>query len=125
MIGKYFIFLWLLSSYCKGCELPNFKADGFCDDGNNNLDCEFDGGDCCGPNVKEDFCSVCECLNGPVEEGNCEQPNFKGDGFCDDGNNNAGCEFDGGDCCGPNVSEDFCSVCECLNGPVEEGGCEL
>ena len=26
---------------------------------------------------------------------------FIGDGFCDDENNNEGCQFDGGDCCGP------------------------
>ena len=48
--------------YSSGCEAPGFKADGFCDDGNNNAGCDFDGGDCCGPDVKKDFCSVCACL---------------------------------------------------------------
>ena len=47
--------------HSSGCE---FQGDGFCDDGNNNPGCDFDGGDCCGPNVKKDFCSVCECLGG-------------------------------------------------------------
>merc|ERR1719182_876717 len=29
----------------------------------------------------------------------CKVQKYKGDGNCDDGNNNAGCHFDGGDCC--------------------------
>ena len=29
-------------------------------------------------------------------------------------NNNAGCGFDGGDCCGPDVKTTYCSECECL-----------
>ena len=28
----------------------------------------------------------------------CGNIKFKGDGMCDDDNNNAGCDFDGGDC---------------------------
>ena len=30
--------------------------------------------------------------------GKCEFPEWKGDGLCDPQNNNAACEFDGGDC---------------------------
>ena len=37
-----------------------------------------------------------------------------GDGWCDDGNNHAGCSFDGGDCCGDDVKTTYCTVCECL-----------
>ena len=42
----------------------------------------------------------------------------KGNGLCDDSNNNAGCEFDGGDCC---ISESTtllqnCNICACLTG---------
>ena len=44
----------------------------------------------------------------------CQFPKYKGDGYCDDGNNNAGCSFDEGDCCGDDVITDFCNVCECL-----------
>ncbi len=29
----------------------------------------------------------------------CAVEQFKGDGYCDDGNNVAACDFDGGDCC--------------------------
>ena len=39
--------------------------------------------------------------------------NRKGDNICDDGNNNCGCEWDGGDCCGSNVNKQKCVVCEC------------
>ena len=34
-----------------------FVGDGYCDDGANNLDCNFDGGDCCGTNVMTNFCA--------------------------------------------------------------------
>ena len=55
---KYLFFCTFLA----GCELPQWKGDGFCDDGNNNKVCEYDGGDCCGSNVKDDYCSECLCL---------------------------------------------------------------
>ena len=42
-------------------------ADGYCDDINNNVDCIFDGGDCCGSNVNTLYCTECLCLEG--EEG--------------------------------------------------------
>ena len=41
------------------------------------------------------------------------KPEWIGDGFCDDLNNNEGCEFDGGDCCGVLMNKRFCSECEC------------
>ena len=45
----------------------------------------------------------------------CSTPSWKGDSYCDDENNNCGCEWDGGDCCGDNVITDYCSACECLD----------
>ena len=51
----------------------------------------------------------------------CGCPQWKGDNFCDDENNNAGCEWDGGDCCGDDVNTQYCSACECLD-PNEQGG---
>ena len=46
----------------------------------------------------------------------CESsnPHWSGDSWCDDETNNAGCGFDGGDCCGPDVKTSQCSDCECL-----------
>ena len=42
-----------------------------------------------------------------------------GNGFCNDEANNAGCNFDNGDCCGTCVNVDYCLVCECLS--IESG----
>ena len=47
---------------CKG--MNQYIGDGYCDDINNNLDCTYDGGDCCGSNVNTDYCNVCQCLEG-------------------------------------------------------------
>jgi len=53
----------------------------------------------------------------PKEEG-CAHVPWKGDKSCDDENNNEGCDFDGGDCCGSNVDKTYCTECECksING---------
>ena len=51
----------------------------------------------------------------------CENSNWKGDGFCNDGNNHKGCEYDGGDCCGSHVSTTYCNECQCLD-PNHGGG---
>ena len=41
-----------------GCGSPQWFGDGYCDDDNNNEDCEWDGGDCCGDDVLDSFCEV-------------------------------------------------------------------
>ena len=84
-----------------------------CDDGNNNAECEYDGGDCCGDQNSYTYCSICQCLE-PMQSG-CPNAQYKGDGYCDDDNNNALCEYDGGDCCGDNVNMMYCSTCECMD----------
>merc|ERR1712146_170649 len=62
------------------------------------LDCTFPGDECV------------ELANGI-----CAKPAWQGDGYCDDGNNNAGCDWDGGDCCDIDSSFEFCEACECLD----------
>ena len=37
-------------------------GDDYCDDINNNFECNFDGGDCCGANVNTDYCNECLCI---------------------------------------------------------------
>ena len=58
----------------------------------------------------------CKCLD-PDNQGeppaSCGQEEYKGDGNCDDENNNKGCAYDGGDCCaksvkGGKVRKDYC-----------------
>jgi len=44
----------------------------------------------------------------PPKKENCTNISWKGDKSCDDENNNEGCDFDGGDCCGPNVDKTYC-----------------
>ena len=38
-------------------------GDSACDDINNNEECQWDGGDCCGNNVNTQWCQVCACLD--------------------------------------------------------------
>jgi len=112
----------------KGCILPNYKGDKNCDDENNNCRCSWDGGDCCaktaGGSVNKKYCKVCKCLDpenqsDPNCKGSCGAANYKGDGNCDDDNNNCGCGYDGGDCCAKSlkkaVVKKYCKECKCLD----------
>merc|ERR1712012_193169 len=45
----------------------------------------------------------------------CTVPSWRGDDYCDDANNNEGCDYDGGDCCGSNVNKTYCQKCQCLD----------
>ena len=110
---------------CKGtCGDPKYQGDGNCDDANNNCGCGYDGGDCCkqtvkGGTVKTSYCKLCKCIDpkykakaDPNCKGSCGNPKYKADGNCDDENNNCGCDYDGGDCCGANVKKSYCKqVC--------------
>ena len=59
----------------------------------------------------------CKCID-PKNQGGkpaCALPKYKGDGNCDDENNNKGCGYDGGDCCvasvkGGKVKKDYCKA---------------
>jgi hypothetical protein len=42
---------------------PTYIGDEYCDDGPNTPECHFDGGDCCGADVKTEYCQACECLD--------------------------------------------------------------
>ena len=44
--------------YYTGCSIA---GDGFCDDSTNDGRCDFDGGDCCLPNINNQYCSFCIC----------------------------------------------------------------
>ena len=89
--------------------------NGYCDDDNNNKQCKYDGGDCCGFCINTEHCTNCECLE-DVGEYNVVGPmaSFIGDGVCDDALNKVECNFDAGDCCGLNVKTEFCDECQCL-----------
>ena len=108
-----------------GCEIdaPIWIGDGNCDDETNNEDCLFDGGDCCGPNVNKDFCTLCVCY----EDLKCDAPmELIRNGFCNDESNKEGCNYDGGDCCGACVNTEQCTECVCHEGgqPVLDLSCK-
>ena len=44
------------------CINQNWVGDGWCDDTNNHIGCDWDGGDCCGDSVNTNYCDECECF---------------------------------------------------------------
>ena len=42
--------------------LKDWIGNGVCDDSINKIECNFDAGDCCGPNVHTEYCHECQCL---------------------------------------------------------------
>merc|ERR1712157_428485 len=101
------------------CEITDYKGDNNCDDENNKKSCDWDGGDCCGQGFSKKYCKKCKCLdpNPPTTTSKpaCGGPAFKADKHCDDDNNYKSCDWDGGDCCGPDVIKHYCEECKCLD----------
>jgi hypothetical protein len=56
-----------------------------------------------------------------LQGGVCENPSWATDEYCDPSTNNAGCSWDGGACCGPNVDKKFCT--ERLGGGPDSKAC--
>ena len=77
---------------------PTWYQDTFCDDELNTPECNYDGGDCCVQRNEDwhKYCTACDCIG-------MDCPSIKkwwGNGRkCDGKWNNAGCFYDGGDCC--------------------------
>lgn len=99
--------------FFAGCtsEIPYQIGDGYCDDENNNINCHYDGGDCCLAEVKTDYCTTCICNK--YENCTADHSNI-GDGICHDETNNEDCSYDGGDCCGACVVKEYCLECQCI-----------
>ena len=57
--------IWVCSVPPPECALPDYYGDKYCDDENNNIECNWDGGACCDntENGWDQWCSVCECLD--------------------------------------------------------------
>ena len=102
-------------SKAKKCAYDN-PPNGKCDDEFNIPQCHFDNGECCGEANLSD-CEECKCKDpdNTVKRSitKCSYPVFKGNGKCDDDNNNVECQWDGGDCCGCFVQKGFCTECQC------------
>ena len=54
-----------------GCVQPPWVGDGYCDDVTNNVECNYDGGDCCLDPVNTQYCSECQCIS---DGGSTEDP---------------------------------------------------
>ena len=53
------LFLHIQDSYVLSYEI----GGGLCDDFPNNEICNYDGGDCCGEQITNGFCTKCQCLD--------------------------------------------------------------
>ena len=94
------------------CDAPlALIGNGFCNDETNKVDCNYDGGDCCGSCANTDYCLECVCYSAVFDNGSYNA--LVGNSFCNDESNNANCNYDGGDCCGSNVKTDHCTQCLC------------
>ena len=57
--------------------------------------------------------TIGQCVSACLVSDNCNVLELVANGYCNDETNNAGCNFDGGDCCLSNVNRDHCSDCTC------------
>ena len=58
-------------------------------------------------------CSDCSCHL--IETFAAGYHPLVGNGFCNDDTNIAGCNYDGGDCCGYNINSEHCTECTCFH----------
>ncbi len=112
MLADYYL------SESQRCDMPSwYFLDGYCDDGLNNFECGYDGGDCCLAESFKGYCDDCTC-QGPLTKQKCV-PALKNDGYCDGNNNNMHCAYDGGDCCIEVVDCSHCNesegTCDCVD----------
>ena len=95
-----------------GCAYVALVGNGFCNDETNNVDCNYDGGDCCVLNASTNYCSECGCHL--IETCAAGYHPLVGNGFCNDDTNVVECDYDGADCCGYCVLTEHCEDCNCL-----------
>ncbi|CAM9881125.1 unnamed protein product, partial [Laminaria digitata] len=97
-------------------------GDGRCHGHLNTVECEYDGGDCCGCTCVDDIniCGVSAnfvCLDPSCPDEAFEYPACTGDiytlgdGACTDENNFSACWYDGGDCCECTCVDSVSSTC--------------
>lgn len=92
-------------------ETVSWIGDGICQEELDNLQCNFDGGDCRAMNATRHLSKYPDCKYGAYMS-----ISAIGDGYCDDIFNSPACGFDEGDCClqSQELSLEFCTTCACL-----------
>ncbi|CAN0426585.1 unnamed protein product, partial [Ectocarpus sp. 12 AP-2014] len=99
----------------ENCNWSTGIGDGYCSEDLNTPECAYDGGDCCSCTCESPYdddwgCMWFACIDPEaacVDDDditvdmfeNCRYPLSVGNGWCDEGNNNEACGYDGGDCC--------------------------
>ena len=85
-------------------------ADGDCDDVANTEICNWDGGDCCGPNRVIDYCTECQCHETTTPTPTTTAPTTTAAAAITTAATTittGPCDYDGGDCCpNPNIVGD-------------------
>ena len=79
------------------CDQPQLIGNGYCNDETNNKECNYDGGDCCGSCINNDYCKSCNCIDEKfwgIKGSNA----LLGDGTCNKKYNSTECDYDKGDC---------------------------
>ena len=72
-------------------------GDGYCQDGMNSAQCNFDGGDCCGSCVNTDYCTNCSCIGNILVDDSWDPVHCGGYHYasscseCPQGNGASGC----------------------------------
>ena len=87
----------------KGCGLLDFVGNSYCDDENNNAECNFDNGDCCPPHGLDNWdqhCTACECKE------------RDGDGKCDDEKSQKWCNKNKKKCSEEKIYKKCMKTCE-------------
>ena len=57
------------------CPNPDWSEDLYCDDVTNNEMCDWDGGACCLPEIKDSYCELCIChIDGTRHPSEHDQP---------------------------------------------------
>merc|ERR1712179_211842 len=61
----------------SGCGSPQFAKDKYCDDDNNNAECQYDDGACCNKVAGwNNFCSDCQCKREKLDPSECKNDEY-------------------------------------------------
>ena len=119
-------------------DVASFIGDNVCDDALNVYECAYDWWDCCKEEADLTFCTNCTCEDvqtfPPPRPGvqritELEECRIAANNLCEPKHNNELCDWDRGDCCGPNVNcfHPPCDPCHFTKFPLKtlyELGCK-